>query len=160
MPHQIRLRGPWNVRDGAELASDHTPQRMTMPCRVSDVRRAFPRVGSLIFERRFQSPTGLSPRSQVDLVLSGLSGAADALRLEPASITLNETLLVQPKEHEPDSGRDANRFGCPVLPLLQPSNTLAVRFDVVDVEKLDAGTVADQTEANPEIFDVWLEITD
>jgi hypothetical protein len=114
--HQIRLNRAWSCH---RLADGDKPTR-------------------LCYERRFHSPSGLSPDQTVELTLE-----RKLANLPDFTVRLNGQLLVQ-ADGETNISTAAAPFLCPIQQLLQPFNTLHVEFTVPAIsEKKPSDSVID-----------------
>jgi hypothetical protein len=145
-PHVIRLRGPWRweaktspgvasrgVSPPAAAASGAGQPGLTFtaPDGLSPIL-AHESVVRLCVSRTFHCPTGLNPRSQVDLVIEPLSA--------PCTVRLNSISLGS-------LGSGVNRFS--IVQHLQQRNELQLELDLA---------AAEQPESTQPRIDVRLEI--
>ncbi|MDG2385315.1 MAG: hypothetical protein P8N76_26835 [Pirellulaceae bacterium] len=90
-PHQIRLQGPWQcVRPSENVppSSAEDASHVTIHYRELDGLRNWLGdcyQGPILFRRRFQRPSGLTPQSQVRLII--------ASEIQPEHSRLNQTEL-------------------------------------------------------------------
>jgi hypothetical protein len=114
--HQIRLNRAWSCH---RFADADKPAR-------------------LCYERRFHSPSGLSPDQTVELTLE-----RKLANLPEFTVRLNGQLLTQ-ADGETNISTSAAPFSCPIQQRLQPFNTLHVEFTVPAIsEDSHAETVSD-----------------
>lgn len=144
-PHEIQLRGPWQAQvlsrtssRAGDASSGEESFRQDPPCDWSD-RLGADFVGTVRYQRRFGTPTGLVETSKVWLVIEPPN--------DSAQITLNDQALGS-------VAFGATPFRCEIRRFLQENNDL-----VVDVHKKESP--ADTAEpAGGLVGRVYLEIVE
>ena len=116
-PHEIRLQGPWQCvrpRENPPLSLAADASNATIHYRELDGLRNWlgdSYQGPILFRRRFQRPSGLTPQSQVRLIITS--------EFQPERSQLNQTELNLAANAELD-----------ILPQLQQTNELELCFQL------------------------------